>query len=330
MKKEKILLPKRPSAAGSPWLWIGTWSMGGEGFGHHDERESLRALWTAAENNIRYFDTAGFYAHGTSEKLLQQIIKTEREEFYISSKGGLVWNGRKVEHQASPEALTRQLYESFDRLKTDYLDLYQLHWPDPKVPMGESIAALSDLKKKGLIRSWGVGNLTDYDLYHYLDGEKDIPHQVHFNPVHRNFNILHAGDRQCINCIISPLEQGLLVRDQALSDKGRSGKNDIRKRNPYFSDLKVLLWCKKFNELLNHHRVSKVSMILLWICTQPQVHVIIPGPRMTTQLDELLMFRAEVEEYGLLASVDEDSIISREKASEVVPADIWKLLSKGP
>ncbi len=330
MKANKILLPKDTANTLTPWLWIGTWSMGGEGFGPHDERDSLKVLHAAAENNITHFDTAGFYAHGKSELLLQKIIKTNREKYFISSKGGLVWNDRKVAHMASPEALRQQLHESLDRLKTDYLDLYQLHWPDPNVPVQESIAALKDLQQEGLIRHWGVGNLSEFDIYNYLLNEEDVPHQVHFNPVHRNFAALHSGEKDCINCIVSPLEQGLLVRGQTNTGQEGFGKNDVRSRNPIYSDIKVLVWLKKLNELMTGCKLSKVSAILIWICAQPHVHAIIPGPRKLTQLDELIEFRDKVKEYGLLTSEDGDNIISIEKAAKIMPDALWKRLSKGP
>ncbi len=330
MNKSKILLPKDPLNSDTPWLWIGTWSMGGEGFGPHDERDSVKVLHAAAENNIRHFDTAGFYAHGKSEKLLKKIIKTDRPEYFISSKGGLVWNERRVEHRASPDDLRKQLYESFDRLGTDYLDLYQLHWPDPDVPINESIGALKELQNEGLIRYWGIGNLSEQNVHYYLSGEENIPHQVHFNPMHRNFGVLHYGEKECINCIVSPLEQGLLVRGKQLEEQEGIGKNDIRSRNPYFADLKVLMWRKRLNDLLAGSRISKVSVILMWICAQPHVHAIIPGPRKPEQLDELLRFKNEVKEYNLLADESENNIISRDKAAALLPEALWKRLSKGP
>lgn len=330
MKKNKILLPKDPSAADTPWLWIGTWSMGGEGFGPHDERDSLKVLHSAAENNIRHFDTAGFYAHGKSELLLQKILKTDRDKFFISSKGGLIWNNRRVEYSASPDALKKQLYESLDRLRTDYLDLYQLHWPDPNVPVPESIEALKGFQKSGLIRYWGMSNLSEHDLYDYMSGEEDVPHQVHFNPICRSFNVLHAGDTKCINSVISPLEQGLLTKGQNMSDREGIGKKDIRSRNPYFSDLKVLVWLKRLNELLNDCSISRVSLILMWIAAQPHVHAIIPGPRKPAQLEELLKFVSDIKDYDLYSSADGDNILSREKTSRIIPEAIWKLLSKGP
>ncbi len=343
MKKDKILLPLDAESARTPWLWIGTWSMGGEGFGSHDERESLRVLRTAAENNIRHFDTAGFYSHGKSEGLLRKIIKTDRQEFFISSKGGLVWNGRAVEHSASPEELKKQLFESLDRLKTDYLDLYQLHWPDPEVPVRESIGALKEFQKQGLIRFWGVGNLTELEVKDNLIDERNIPHQVHFNPVHRDHNVIPAGKELCINCITSPLEQGLLGEGKSSSGISGIGKKDSRNRNPYFSNPEVLKWNGKLNELLKRHSLSKVSLILMWICSRPHVHAIIIGPRKIEQFNELLEFRAEVEKNDLITPLEKVhtvknnfltglnvSILSAQKVRKIIPEEIWQHLSKVP
>ncbi|MBI5664513.1 MAG: aldo/keto reductase [Nitrospirae bacterium] len=330
MLKDKILLPLDSSSAYTPWLWIGTWSMGGEGFGSHDERESLRVLRTAVDHNIRHFDTAGFYAHGKSESLLQKILRSDRRDFFISSKGGIVWSGREVRHRASPEDLKRQLYESLDRLKTDYLDLYQLHWPDPEVPISESIAALKSFQRQGLIRYWGVGNLTALQLKTTLRTERNIPHQAHFNPVHQDHDVLLAGQDLCINCIVSPLEQGLLGGGKSSSGMSGLGKRDLRNRNPCFSNPEVLKWNCRLNELVNKHSLSKVSVVLMWICSRPNVHAVIPGPREIGQLNELLEFKTEVERSGLASAGEDVSILSDEKTMNKIPDELWQHLNKGP
>jgi len=329
MQKEKILLPLNATNALTPWLWIGTWSMGGEGFGRHDERESLRVLNAAVENNIRHFDTAGFYAHGKSEKLLQKVIKTDRPEFFISSKGGLVWEGRDVKHAASPEGLKRQLLETLDRLKTDYLDLYQLHWPDPEIPLHESIDGLKTFQEEGLVRFWGVGNLTEQQVIDNLADERNIPHQVHFNPLCRNHNILREGQVRCINCIISPLEQGLLGNGMGSSGISGVGKKDVRRRNPCFADPEVVKWTVKLDELLKQHSGSKVSFVLMWICSRPHVHAVIPGPRQIEQLAEILAFTADIKKHGLYSIGEDASILSDEKVREIIPEEIWQHLDRG-
>lgn len=329
MKREKILLPVDASNVKYPWLWLGTWSMGGEGFGNHDERESLRVLHSAAEHNIRHFDTAGLYAHGKSERLLCKLIKTDRHEFFISSKGGLVWNGNKVEHQASAVELRKQLYESLERLSTDYIDLYQLHWPDPHVPVTESISALKSLKDEGLIRFWGVGNLDEQQIKNSLSNEKNIPHQVHFNPVHSDYVSLSAGKDKCINCIVSPLEQGLLGSGKSSLGKDGIGKKDIRNRNPYFSSGKVLNWNHTLDELFARFSISKIPSVLMWICAQPHVHAVIPGPRTIKQLNEICDFISEVGEQNLLSDESMNSVLSEDKVRASIPENLWNHLSQG-
>lgn len=329
MLKDKLLRPVDPSNDHTPWLWIGTWSMGGEGFGSHDERESLRVLTAAVENNIRHFDTAGFYARGMSEMLLQQIMKSDRPELFISSKGGLVREGRKIKHCASPEGLERQLFESLDRMKTDYLDLYQLHWPDPEVPLDESTDALKTFQRQGLVRFWGVGNLTEQQVSDTLSEERNIPHQVHFNPVRRNHRILMAGRDRCINCIISPLEQGLLGSGKSSAGISGIGRKDVRNRNPCFSDPAAMKWTSRLDELIEHYSLSKVSVILMWTSSRPHVHAIIPGPRKIAQLDELLAFKADAEINDLVSSEEDTAILSDEKVRNIVPEEIWQHLERG-
>ncbi|GBD99896.1 general stress protein 69 [bacterium BMS3Abin07] len=330
MKKEKILLPGNPVNAKTPWLWIGTWSMGGEGFGPHDERESLKVLESAVEKNIRHFDTADLYAHGRSEYLIRKIIQQNREEFFISTKGGLAWNGRRVEHRASPGELETQMHESLKRLKTDYIDLYQLHWPDPEIPVNESIGALKDLKKRGLIRYWGVGNLTAEQVGDYLDKEKNIPHQVHFNPVRNKKEILAAGSDRCINCVISPLEQGLLGTGKSSLGKEGIGKNDLRAGNPLFSGQGVLEWNRQLEVLAGKKGISKVSAVLLWICSRPHVSAVIPGPRRVSQLRDILKFRDEIDKNALTSSDKGSSILSAEKVKALMPQELWHHLDKAP
>jgi aryl-alcohol dehydrogenase-like predicted oxidoreductase len=192
-----------------PWLWLGTWSLGGESFGPHDGREALATLESALEAGIRCFDTASFYAHGRSEQLLSKVIaQQKRQKLFISSKGGLSWQGKNVIHCGNRDALRQSLFNSLERLKTDYLDLYQLHWPDPQTPIESSLETLQALQEEGLILRWGVCNFSVEQIQSYLPSGGLIPHQVHHNPLHRADNILAAGkaNQRCLNCITSTLK----------------------------------------------------------------------------------------------------------------------------
>ncbi len=315
MPPEKLLYPVEGKSP-FPWLWIGTWSMGGEGFGPHDLRESLQILKRAIAEGITHFDTAGLYAHGRSEELLSKAIKGLRQRVFLSTKGGLRWEGRRVRHDGSPQGLREQLLSSLRRLKTEYVDLYLLHWPDPEVPIRESIDALKALQKEGLTRFWGVCNLSARRVIECLNRERDIPHQVHFNPIHRDYGTLRAGETHCINCIISPLEQGLLCRGQRSLTR-----RDIRRRNPYFRNPEVLRWVDRLHQLCEKHSFSPIRAVLLWICSTEGVNAIIPGPRRLEQLEELLSLLRFVIDQRVLTGEGENSILKRE-ARDLIPGEV--------
>jgi len=98
---------------------------------------------------MRCFDTAGFYAHGRSEQLLSKVItQQKRQKLFIASKGGLSWQGKNVIHCTNRDALRQSLFSSLERLKTDYLDLYQLHWPDPQTTIETSLETLQALQEE--------------------------------------------------------------------------------------------------------------------------------------------------------------------------------------
>ncbi|RMG68394.1 MAG: aldo/keto reductase, partial [Nitrospirae bacterium] len=301
-----------------------------EGFGPHDERQSLEVLKEALKEGIRHFDTAGFYAHGRSEELLQKALKGRRRSSFISTKGGLKWQGRQVVHDGSPEGLRRALTESLKRLKTDYIDLFQLHWPDPKVPVLESIDALKGFQAEGLIRYWGVGNLTEDEVRQYLSSYKDILHQVHFNPLHRSDRVLEAGSQFCINCIISPLEQGLLSSSKSSMGRAALSKRDIRRRNPYFMDPAVVKRCAELRELSSKAGLPLSVSVLLWIASKEHVHAIVPGPRRTEQLKEIVLFKDGVKKEGLLADESMETILNERAVREILPEGLWEALESLP
>lgn len=328
MLRADLLVPVDEAVCRAPFLWIGTWSMGGEGFGPHDERESMDVLLRAADEGIRHFDTAGLYAHGRSEELLSRLIRKKRGSFFISTKGGLVWKGRRVEHSASPDSLRLQLKESMKRLGTDYIDLYQLHWPDPRVPISESIDALRSFRDEGLIRHWGVGNLNSPEVERYIKAGEMIPHQVHFNPIRRAEDILRAGKDRCINSIISPLEQGLLTDSKAGSGRKALTKRDLRRRNPCFYNEEVLSWCEKLRNLCRENGLKTALAVLLWISSRPSVHVLIPGPRRKYQFEEIAGFLTLVERCK--PAREGDAIISDDSLEEFLFPQLINHLENAP
>src|SRR5215470_17236291 len=144
-------------------LAYGTWQFGGD-WGPVDERAAIEAIQHARSLGINFFDTAQAYGFGRSERLLGTALaadlRSTRESVVIATKGGLRTDGDRLVRDASPAWLRKGTEASLEALGTDYLDLYQVHWPDPHTPIRETAAALTELTREGLIRHVGVSNYT--------------------------------------------------------------------------------------------------------------------------------------------------------------------------
>jgi aryl-alcohol dehydrogenase-like predicted oxidoreductase len=141
---------------------FGTWQLGGE-WGSFDESDAIAAIRHARELGINVFDTAQAYGFGASERLLRKALRDElasrRDEVIIATKGGLRIDERQgLVRDSSPAWLRHGVEQSLKALGVDCIDLYQIHWPDPKTPFAESAQALDALVGEGKIRHVGVSN----------------------------------------------------------------------------------------------------------------------------------------------------------------------------
>lgn len=165
-----------------PKLGIGTWEMGGrQNPDPSDDKKFVQAIRFALENGIRHIDTAEMYGDGHTEELVAHAIKGfERENLLITSKV----SGENLGYKA----LLNAAESSLKRLNTAYLDLYLLHWPNPEVPLSESMKAINKLLKKGLIRNFGLSNFP-VDLVQEVMQLTDAPiitNQLEYNLFTRN------------------------------------------------------------------------------------------------------------------------------------------------
>ncbi len=147
-------------------IGLGTWAIGGTFWGGSDESDSIRTIGKALESGINLIDTAPVYGYGASEEVLGKAIRRyrARNRVIVATKGGLEWTGGKIRRNASPGQLRKDLEESLKRLKVDVIDIYQLHWPDPKVPMNEVAETLLRFREEGKIRVIGVSNFSVEEL----------------------------------------------------------------------------------------------------------------------------------------------------------------------
>jgi aryl-alcohol dehydrogenase-like predicted oxidoreductase len=141
---------------------LGTWAMGGWMWGGTDQRESVATIRAALEQGINLIDTAPVYGFGVSERIVGQALAAAglRARAVIATKVGLEWHDGKVYRNATRERIMREIEESLRRLRTDYIDIYQVHWPDPLVPIEETAEAMRTLHDQGKIRAIGVSNFS--------------------------------------------------------------------------------------------------------------------------------------------------------------------------
>ena len=141
---------------------LGTWAMGGWMWGGTDQRESIATIRAALHQGMNLIDTAPAYGFGVSvsEEIVGEALEGMRGQAVIATKTGLEWRDGKVYRNASRARILQEVDDSLRRLRTDYIDIYQVHWPDPKVPIEETAEAMRSVYEAGKIRAIGVSNFS--------------------------------------------------------------------------------------------------------------------------------------------------------------------------
>jgi aryl-alcohol dehydrogenase-like predicted oxidoreductase len=139
---------------------LGTWAMGGWMWGGTDQRESIATIHAALSQGINLIDTAPVYGFGVSEEIVGAALGGVRSQVAIATKAGVECRDGKIYRNATRARIMEELHGSLRRLRTDYIDIYQVHWPDPLVPMEETAEAMRLLFEQGKIRAIGVSNFS--------------------------------------------------------------------------------------------------------------------------------------------------------------------------
>src|ERR1700721_675567 len=139
---------------------LGTWAMGGWMWGGTDQGESIATIHTALNQGINLIDTAPVYGFGVSEEIVGAALDGVRAQTVIATKTGLEWRDGKIYRNATGERILREIDDSLRRLRTDYIDIYQVHWPHPLGPGEETAEAMRSLYEQGKIRAIGVSNFS--------------------------------------------------------------------------------------------------------------------------------------------------------------------------
>jgi len=138
-------------------IGFGCWEIGGT-YGHIDEAQFQRAVKAAIEAGITCFDTAEAYGMGVSEEALARALAGRRSEVVIATKFGVGYEEMPNRRDSSRSRVFASIDRSLQRLKTDHVDIYLVHWPDPNTPLDETMTALDDVVRQGKVRYIGVSN----------------------------------------------------------------------------------------------------------------------------------------------------------------------------
>lgn len=270
---------------------FGTWQLGGD-WGATDEKAAINAIRRAADRGINFFDTAQGYGFGASERLLAAALKVvPREQVIIATKGGLRRTADGVERDASPAWVRRGVEQSLDALSTDYIDLYQVHWPDPKVPFAETAGALAELVTAGTIRHVGVSNFDVAEMEAFSAGLPVETLQPPYHLFRRDIeaSILPYTRSHDIGVLVyGPLAHGLL--SNGMTEATRFAPDDWRSKSDAFTgdryrrNLRVVSALQRFAELELGTTVSRLAVA--WTLANPAVQVAIVGTRNPDHVDD--------------------------------------------
>jgi aryl-alcohol dehydrogenase-like predicted oxidoreductase len=266
---------------------FGTWQLGGE-WGQFDEDEAIAAIRQARELGVNLFDTAHGYGFGASERVLGKALRDDiehrRDEVLIATKGGLRMTDEGLVRDSSPESLRSGVDASLEALGVDYVDLIQVHWPDPKVPFAESAGALQELVDAGKVRHVGVSNFDANQLAEFAETRPVETLQPPYDLFRRGIEgeILPYCHEHDIGVLIyGALAHGLLTG--AMDEHTTFAPDDWRSGALFFKgedfrrNIEVVRELQRFAQ--ERLGVSVSRMAIAWTLANPAVQVTIVGAR---------------------------------------------------
>jgi aryl-alcohol dehydrogenase-like predicted oxidoreductase len=278
----------RPSRIG-----LGTWAIGGWMWGGPDDDAAVATIQRALDAGITLIDTAPAYGQGHSEEVVGRALEGRRAQAVIATKVGLEWDEHGTPHRnASARRILTEVEDSLRRLRTDYIDIYQVHWPDPDTPMEETAHAMGSLYDAGLIRAVGVSNFSPAQMDEFAKFAPLHTVQPPYNLFERGVEhdvLPYVGEHGLTALTYGALCRGLLS-GKLRADTTFSG-DDLRGVDPKFQQPRFGQYLQAVADLdeLARTRFGKrvIHLALRWVLDQPGVGAALWGARRPDQLDAL-------------------------------------------
>ena len=286
---------------------FGAWAIGGWMWGGAEDTAALRALQASFDAGITTIDTAPIYGFGKSEELVGKAMEgIARDKYEILTKYGMNWktnqgefyfdtadnNGKptKVYKYSAKAAVISECEDSLRRLKTDYIDLYQIHWADATTPISETMEAVATLIRQGKVRAAGVCNYSAAQVDEALKTVNIVSNQVPYSLVNRGIEkdlVPQAIQKQLSIIPYSPLQRGLLTGK--IKPGHVFGPGDTRENNKFYKDeniVRVNAMLETLKPIAEKHKATLTQLIINWTTRQPAMNCVLVGARDEKQVKD--------------------------------------------
>ena len=297
---------------------LGTWAVGGTMWGGSEEQESVRTIHAALERGINLIDTAPVYGFGRSEEIVGKALAQNghREKVILATKVGIEWRNGSFARNASRERILREVEDSLRRLQTSYIDIYQVHWPDPLVPIEETAETMLRLFQQGKIRAIGVSNHSPQQMDRFRTVAPLHTDQPPYNLFERQIDrdvLPYLRENRISALVYGPLCRGLLT-GKMKADTQFTG-DDLRKVDPKFQPPRFEQYLRAV-ELLDQFAQKNygkrvIDLAIRWVLDQPGVSVALWGARHPEQLqtvDNLEGWKLDADASKAICRIVRDTV----------------------
>ncbi len=287
-------------------IGLGTWAIGGAMWGGSNDGESIKTIQHAVDVGINLIDTAPVYGFGHSEEIVGQALAEggRRDKAVLATKVALEWVDGKVFRNSSPARIRKEIEDSLRRLRTDRIDIYQIHWPDSTVPIEETAETMLELHREGKVLALGVSNFSPQQMETWRRVAPLHSTQPPYNIFEREIEadvLPYALNQKLIVLSYGAICRGLLSGKMSRTRKFEG--DDLRLQDPKFLEPRYSQYLAAVDLLAKHAQAnygkSVLAFAVRWILDRGETMTALWGARNAAQLDQV------EEAFGWKISADD-------------------------
>lgn len=312
---------------------FGAWAIGGWMWGGADKNDAIDAIHSSIDLGITSIDTAPVYGFGQSEKIVGEAIKGKRDKLQLFTKYGLRWDTNKgvkyfaskddegkikmLHKYAGKEDVIHECEQSLKRLGTDYIDLYQIHWPDVTTPIEESLEAVERLIEQGKVLYSGVCNYNKEETKTAFNSSGIVSNQVPYSMLDRHIEeklVPYCVENNISILAYSPLQRGFLTGK--IKPGYQFNEGDHRVNQPYFKQKnleQINAFLDEIRPIAEAYKATLSQMVIQWTLKQKGITAALVGARNRQQVQDnakALEFNLSKDELDLI-TIKLDNLLQR-------------------